>query len=398
MAALPPEDSLNEELRHDRAQRALKVAVVTGFIKDFKSVQASCLGLCNVWRGGVPVRTLRVGPRMPPTLLAMIVSDVSTGVDRNKAATRVLEPRRVLRLELSFVNNVPGEWGLYRRVPGHEHGPNPNELDLTRVRWPDGVKDVQLFAFNKKLEGVVWPPGLERLSFHLHNAEKMRYLEVEYAGTFNRPLHGANFPSGLREIFLGSAFDQDIAEVVWPELLERLSLPGFNKPIDNVQWPPRLLALEFQTPAQILLRKKELVTRHDVELNMGGFNHPLTNLPASLETLWLSDGFDRRLEGVSWPGGLKTLGIGAPIVGDVSLPSTLKQMYSTHYFVGPFPPDCEVTVVKEYDSDCFMGDDSKNYMAEARFCASGFDGPGEDEYCDDDCPFTGWGTEYDNFL
>ena len=383
MAAIPVKHPMSEDSSQDRAQRALQVAVVSGFIANWWSVQETCLGLCNAWRDGVPVGGFRIARGMPSTLLAMVVPDMSTAAVDKTITTRVLHPRRVLRLELDFSKDATEGSGLIPDGWVPDDGPNMEQVDLTNVRWPDGVKDVQLFVFNKTVEGMAWPQGLQRLSFHLHDLPFLGPSDVFFHGAFNQPLHGASFPSGLREIFLGSAFDQDIGEVVWPELLERLSLPGFNKPIDNVNWPPRLLALEFQTPAQISLRREEVVRGHDVDLNMEGFNHPLTNLPASLETLWLSDGFTRSLEDVTWPNGLKTLGIGAPIVeGDISWPSTLKHIYSRYAIVRSVPPGCVVTVVKEYDSE--EEDDFEDVMD----AYLDFHGPrlggGEYEYCEDD--------------
>ncbi len=401
MAAVSVEEPMSEELRRDRAQRALQVAAVSGFIKACKSVQASCLGLCNACRDGVPVGSLRVAQGLPPALSAMVTADTSIPTE-NTVATRVLQPRRVLRMEWDFRNK---EWGSGDCL-------SLEQMDLTKVQWPDGVKDVQLFAFNKTLEGVAWPPGLERLSFNaeeFHTPLGFAFGERHYdIGAFNHPLQGALFPCGLREIFLGGAFNQEIEEVLWPELLERLSLPGFNKPIDNVNWPPRLLSLEFQTPDQISLRKEEVVHAEDLELNLDGFNRPLTNLPATLETLWLSDAFARSLEAVSWPSGLKTLGIGGYIVGDVSWPSTLRHVYSRHEVVraSTLPPDCVVTVVRDYDTESQSIDpeDFEEYLeheldADLHFFDGGWDGPiGDDEYCDDDCPYTGFGTEYDRYL
>lgn len=398
MAAVSVEP-MSEELRRDRAQRALQVAVVSGFIKVCKSVQESCLGLCNACRDGVPVGSLRVAQGLPPTLSAMVAPDTSSSAEENTTATRVLQPRRVLRMEWDFSKEgwVSGD-GL-----GVEY------MDLTKVQWPDGVTDVQVYAFDKTLEGVAWPPGLERLSFVSHEDGYRAWIAGDIAA-FNHPLHGTIFPCGLREIFLGGAFNQEIEEVVWPELLERLSLPGFNKPIDNVNWPPRLLSLEFQTPGQIALRKEEVVHAEFLELNLDGFNRPLTNLPASLETLWLSDAFTRSLEAVSWPSGLKTLGIGGYIVGDVTWPSSLRHVYSRHEVVraSTLPPDCVVSVVTDYDTESQSHDpeDFEEYWehvadADLAYFGGGYCGPiddDDDEYCDDDCPFTGFETDYDNFL
>ena len=74
-----------------------------------------------------------------------------------------------------------------------------------------------------------------------------------FSDVFDKPFHGVTFPCGLREIFLGDSFDQPIEGIIWPGGLERLSLPGFNHSIRDVQWPPGLKALEFMSPSRIRL-------------------------------------------------------------------------------------------------------------------------------------------------
>ncbi|CAM9412328.1 unnamed protein product [Ectocarpus fasciculatus] len=201
--------------------------------------------------------------------------------------------------------------------------------------------------------------SLECLSFCALRSGRGAW-HVSDRGSFNRSLVGANFPSGLREMFLGAAFDQPIEDVVWPQGLERLSLPGCNQPIDNVRWPRALKSLEFTSPWQISLREDPDTCLDELDL-VGAFDSPFTTLPASLRTLWLGDEFGQSLEGVNWPNGLVTLGLGCKFEGlhrGVSWPSNLRNLYLLREidWVEPPPPGCEVTVAKDDDLDDDMYD------------------------------------------
>ncbi|CAM9752267.1 unnamed protein product [Ectocarpus sp. 12 AP-2014] len=92
MAAVAAEEPSSEEPMQDRALRGLQLAVVSGFVKDCRE---TCLALCNACREGVPLERMYVCEAVPQTLLAMIAE---------LPPTRVLQPRRVLRLECSFLD------------------------------------------------------------------------------------------------------------------------------------------------------------------------------------------------------------------------------------------------------------------------------------------------------
>lgn len=346
-----------EELRQDRAQRALQVAVVSGFVEDSRPVQESCLGLCNACRDGVPVECVRIGQEVPLSLMC-VVGRICPCSLAELPPTRVLRPRRVVKVRWTWDERPEGSLDF-----AMEDGAGLTNPDLPSVIWPEGVQELQLVLFNQVLEEVEWPKSLQRLSFY-SDGFRVPGLGGKFPfppdrrGTFNRPLQGVNFPSGLREIFLGNSFDQPIDEVVWPDALERLSLPGFKKSIDNVRWPPRLVALEFLCPSQIQLRKKEGVRVEELDSVVQGFNRPFTTLPSSLETLWLSNNFAQEcLADIAWPSGLTTLGLGrsfgAHLLETISWPSSVRHVYSVAPIDldGRLPTACEVTVVTDYDTE-----------------------------------------------
>ncbi|CAM9702687.1 unnamed protein product [Pylaiella littoralis] len=350
MAAVSPDEELmSEEHRQDRAQRALRVAVVAGFMRNSNDVQESCLGLCNACRESVPLEC-RISEGAPPTLLAMILPHASQAQQIESPPTRVLQPHRVRKVE-STLN-------------GAFYSPGLACVDMSEVQWPEGTKEIRLLRFDRTVEDVTWSVNLERLSFGRFDFEN--FFTSDWS-TFNHPLSNVIFPSGLREIFLGEAFNQPIDDVAWPQELERMSLPGFNQPIDDVRWPPALKSLEFISPKQIYLRKDPDTCAEELDFDENGHNCQFTNLPASLEALWLSDAFDKFLDEVNWPPGLVTLGLGVRCewynTNCLSWPSTLRHIYSMHEVDGA-PEGCVVTTVKDHERSS------------------------SDVYEDDDCPFT----------
>ncbi|CAB1101086.1 unnamed protein product [Ectocarpus sp. CCAP 1310/34] len=230
--------------------------------------------------------------------------------------------------------------------------PCVSNVDLRDVHWPEGTKEVALILFDKAFEGATWPVSLERLSFYAFRSGGQSY-RVKDIGSFKLSLVGANFsfPSGLRDIFLGAAFDQPIQDVVWPQGLQRLSVPRFNQPIDNVRWPPAL-----NPPWEIRLTEDPNTRLDELGSYWDRFNCPFTHLPASLETLWLGDKFDHSLEGINWPSGLVTLGLGCKfkrLKRGVSWPSNLRNLCllrEVNWIERP-PSGCKVIIAQEDDLD-----------------------------------------------
>ncbi|CAN0110915.1 unnamed protein product, partial [Laminaria digitata] len=112
-----------------------------------------------------------------------------------------------------------------------ERGPETAcTIDMSKLRWPEGLKNLFLVHFNRPVDGAFGPDCLQVLAFHIPS--RLAYVDGTM-GIFNWPLDGVTFPADLRELFLGNSFNQPIAGVAWPEGLERLSMPGFNRPIHD---------------------------------------------------------------------------------------------------------------------------------------------------------------------
>ncbi|CAM9209702.1 unnamed protein product, partial [Ectocarpus sp. 12 AP-2014] len=215
MAAVAVGKWSSEEHMRDRALRGLQVTVVSGFIKDCRAVQESCLGLCNACREGVPVERMLVREWVPQILLAMVLPNaVKAQQEAEIPPTRVLHPRRVLRLEWTFRSHAWWAESTGQVSKPSAGTPSVGDVDFSQVQWPEGTREISLILFDKAVEGMAWPVGLECLSFCALRSGCGAW-HVSDRGSFNRSLVGANFPAGLREIFLGDAFDQPIEDVVW---------------------------------------------------------------------------------------------------------------------------------------------------------------------------------------
>ena len=351
-------DSSGDDYRHERALRAIQVSAVSGFLEDNRKLMESCLAICNWCRESVPLKYLTVDRQVPSTLLAVLCPDVVSA--EAECSSRVVQPRRVLDVRLMFDDSVAtrfveaeeeekeeeaeegeeeGEGG--RKEEDEEEERENKEkvesglgtgcsIDTTKIRWPEGLRKIFLVHFNRPLDGPIGPDCLRVLAFHVPSrvVEERAYI-YGMRGIFNRPLDGVTFPAGLRELYLGHNFNQRVDVVAWPQGLERLSMPGFNHPIQDVQWPPGLKTLEFIQPGE--LERRQFLNHWPWDMQEWGFDQPLgTSLPMSLETLLLSDNFDQPLRGVTWPGRLAVLGLGAGLAAEsingVKWPPSLRKM------------------------------------------------------------------------
>ena len=183
---------------------------------------------------------VRICPEEPPTLLAAVWPErLCVEAD---ISSKVPPPKRVRKVYWTF--DDPGTYCRDAPTKREEESANVTacSIDMSKVRWPDGVREIYLSIFNRPVDEVVRPDGMELLSlcspYHDHYG-------CQVPDHFNRPLAGVTFPAGLREIWLGLQFNHSIDNVAWPEGLELLSMPGFDRPIRNVRWPPGLKTLYF---------------------------------------------------------------------------------------------------------------------------------------------------------
>lgn len=341
----------SEEYNQDQSLRAFQVAAMSGFFDQMGSTRASCLSVCNSCREHVPLECVTIKDGVPPSILALVWNGVRQV--RYPGSSRLVPYRRALRVHIF--------WPFIAST-------TPARFALSDVKWPARTKEVSICTFNGHMDAVTLPAGLERLRFGL--ARKSHYAPLREIDIFNTPLEGMKFPGGLREIFLGDSFNQPIEGIDWPTGLERLSLPGFNQSMHGVQWSPGLKSLEFVSPSIINLMTygdgtDDLDVNPDEYINrfggyerqgLGRFNQPLHGtLPSSLETVWLSEVYDRPLDSVAWPSGVAVLGL--PFCsrrysfwGSITFPPNLQHLFIVNKPLEgmAYPRDSKMTILNTY--------------------------------------------------
>lgn len=148
-----------QEERRGRTLCAVQVAVVSGFVEDFFEMEKSCLRLCNACRDVVPMTLLRIEEDAPSSLMRMLFPGMpQAGRD---PVSRVLPHRRVLGVEWAFLyfhNFLNSRSGIKKEASGAGA-----TVDMSKVTWPEGTQEIDIFHFNQSVQGVVWPATLKRL-------------------------------------------------------------------------------------------------------------------------------------------------------------------------------------------------------------------------------------------
>lgn len=255
------------------------------------------------------------------------------------------------------------------------------------VGLPQGLREILLGRdFNQSLIGVDWPKGLETLQFGKRFDQALAApgangggllgpshalpggLKNLYLGhAFDRSLSGCELPNGLEELVIGDSFDFTAEPVRWPSGLKRLyigsqslyahdlalvalpmELPPklellclvdyFDSPLPMVAWPLTLKVLDLGNAFDHPIGETgnvPLLPDGLVELRLGSsFNHSIENirLPEGLKRLTFvhdSSTFDHGLAGVMWPPGLEALTLGnafnQPMEG-TTFPETLREL------------------------------------------------------------------------
>ena len=309
------DSAMSVEDKEDLAHLALHIAATSGFVEGIYGIQTSCLRLCNACRESVPVQLLKISDPVPRSIAALVYPGLRQ--PEKEESSRVLLHRWVLSIHwtfsdahiLSLLDGTKAQ--IIQETSDATDLVVVGHVDLSQVQWPQGTREIALLGnFNRRVDEVPWPSGLERLWFEEPNRPSPQ--THWRSDVFDIPLDGVTFPCGLREILLGDRFDQPIEGIAWPGGLERLSLPGFNHSIKGVQWPPGLKALEFLSPSRIRQWQDagpKVEAYQYLLQGQGYFNQVLGNsLPPSLERLWLSGAYSRNFDGVAWPNGIVTLG------------------------------------------------------------------------------------------
>lgn len=195
-------------------------------------------------------------------------------------------------------------------------------LSAGGVAFPRGLREMELgSAFNQPLIGVKWPPLLEKISFS-------RY--------FDQPMEGVKFPTELREIHFGKCFNREIGGVVWPKGLEVLVFgEKFNQElVSPCAEDGAPLGRTYPLPDR--LKNLDLGYRFNWALNK-------SELPDGLEVLRLGQMFGY-VSSVRWPSNLRQLHLEC----EVGLCRLADGRIVEHHFPIALPPILESLKVQNY--------------------------------------------------
>ena len=295
-------------------------------------------------------------------------------------------PRGLLEIEMgeTFNQSLIGvDWPpLLQKLTFRDGFDQP----LDGVRFPPGLREIHLLGkYNRDLRGVIWPKGLEYLALGdvfdqalssphaeggasrgrqhaLPDGLKNLHLGV----SFDHSLSGSELPDGLEVLSVGRLFDFTASPVRWPSALkylyvkslhmyddlilrdlpmelppklERLTINfGFSLPLRTFAWSPTLKVLDLGHMFNYPIGEYGDVTLLPdglEELKLGAFfNRSIENirLPAGLKRLIFENEtsmFNQRLSGVMWPPGLEELTLGCyfnkPMEG-TTFPETLREL------------------------------------------------------------------------
>lgn len=220
------------------------------------------------------------------------------------------------------------------------HLSNHFDQSLEGVKFPSGLQELYLGnKFRREVDGVVWPKGLKRLQFGVwfnqalvppgaeggpplgrkHSLPaSLKFLRL--GDCFNQPLSGNELPDGLEVLMIGRVF-QYMSSVRWPSMLKELYVQ--TRWIDDGPWPivlpPKLetltLGRRFDSPLTAFafpptLKVLKLGEEFNQPIGWKDGDNPL--LPDGLEVLRLGCCFNRSIENVRLPVGLKCLVLGSP--------------------------------------------------------------------------------------
>ena len=151
---------------------------------------------------------------------------------------------------------------------------------------------------------------------------RKKYKKIIFNNGFDEPINEILFADHIESIKFGYWFNQDISDVEWPKSLKKLVFTGeFNHPIDEL--PDTINILELSDGFNCPIKKLPPLLKKIVFGN--NFNQQLDNIviPSSLETIIFGDSFDNSLNNIIFPDDLIELHLGKSFnsVGLESLPN-----------------------------------------------------------------------------
>ena len=160
---------------------------------------------------------------------------------------------------------------------------------------PPGLREIYLGStFNQSLLGVIWPKGLETLQFGNRFNQVLAAPDVEGGAPIGNK---SALPDGLKNLYMGEDFDLSLSESLLPAGLEELSLGiEFDFTASCVRWPSQL--------KRLYVGSQSLFDPYFISVTL-----PM-ELPPQLELLRFWEYFNLPLTVFAWPPTLKVLDLG----------------------------------------------------------------------------------------
>lgn len=220
------------EIVEEHAVEVLCLMVSLGVVSR-KRMEVVCLRICNlcrrygIWSVWVTEDNLEWFHRQIPS------SDhfVSLEVDNcfpGRDGSRIVNRRTISKISYNIQAPITeAKWPATLRTLSLGW-----RFDKPLLGLPSTLLELKLGSnFNHQVEDVIWPPGLRILCF---------------GRNFNRPVELVAWPAGLRMLIFGENFDQPVEGVVWPPALQHLVFgAAFNQPVERIVWGIGLETLTF---------------------------------------------------------------------------------------------------------------------------------------------------------
>lgn len=174
------------------------------------------------------------------------------------------------------------------------------------------------FRVDLPLWQIAWPTGLRVLRFGwafdhpLDRPLPQSLIDLDLGGSFNRHIEEVAWPTQLARLRFGDRFNRQIELAAWPATLKSLSFgSSFDQPIESVEWPPALETLSlgdaFNHPVQ-LVNWASATKLSRLEFGMA-FRHVVDDVawPSALKELKFGACFDQPLEAWDLPRSLRLL-------------------------------------------------------------------------------------------
>lgn len=234
--------------------------------------------------------SIRGYKQWPPSLEVLVFSSISRNdsiLDENYVFPTTLE-------RVYFPENLP-------TAPGEPYFSLATSQGFT---WPNGILHMSLRVDYRGIQTSLnnaerWPPRLESLRLRITSVRSDRLTETcvsEYLETLPDTLNTLHLEIDQRT--------DNMLRIVWPVNLKKLTLEGGSKMFNPTSWPTTLTDLYLER-----FYSTQLLPRTQAHENLGQLNMATVVWPPNLERLTLPLRMEVALVDCVWPSSLKHLAL-----------------------------------------------------------------------------------------